>query len=1046
VNAELHDAGLGDTLVVCRPEQLREAALALSCAPAGTLWPLVALPSPPITEAEYRVRYDAYRAAREKREMLGFGISPASREESLAQMAEVDARAEALTGYRVWAKRSRTTAEVLSRATFRRLVLLFDLPEDELNVIDAVPVSRISERRRRILPEVSETVRLIHAEAEPLAVFSDRCWTTLRTEALPNTAVAVPESDVASYITGLARAARDGLRLRVDPAAAPGPSFVDPAGGERCSEAVLIEAGADAAKLLGVLYARRRGARLIVCPEPDVAPVETARRAMQSQRARSARGSGKGRWKIVTFFMAPEAVRLDELRDAVSATLANDVIDLVGARDLTVFTAGIPYNAVRRGGTDWSRKPIGHIAGDASLLMLHELVAPKQAEASFGLLFDPGFFPGTTETQDVLAQLRSATFYPTVLRDGAASSLALTSLGAALPLEFVFLNTHGSDQSVKFVDGYLPAFKLAQRTTLTARPIVFNSSCESWVGAGRAFISAGARGYIGTLWSVKADEAAVYARTVVGRLVNEHASVAAALRGTSNRDELAYVCIGPVALRLAPTQVTSDGEGVGRIRVAMRTLLRSLRTWLAECPPHPGAMLLVAPLAKTLWERASLLSDELERRPELSSAEEIVDDLLERFATIVDLLRIDPELGPAIAAMQPRIAAALKTLPQSPQTEDRLSRTFELMARFGVRAGNHVAAAGFLEAAIDAARKGTGSPANLYLQLGAAYMAQGESRYEDAIAAAREAQSLATSTTDPAELRTCMNAYGLLARLGYRKGEADAATAYAEAGRTIAEALDDPAEGAAFTRDLARARMVAQDTPAALALAEESLRLAASSNDASSVAASYGFVAEALTGLRRLDDARRAAQSGLELAAGVDDAIAVGDFLCDFARISEREGDPNAAMAAYGDAMRVFARGTSRQKLLSTLARARALAAAAPGWDARRAFIELTVVACAAAPDGASRSSAVDAFVSALYATIAETGAASSAKAVDSLLRSVEAARRPPGGEMEFMRDMLHAFQFWYAGRREEALALATVLDASLPPLRLAEFLTQRPS
>lgn len=1042
MNGEPLDAALGDTLVVCRPDQLREAALALSCAPPGVLWPLVAFPAPPISETEYRARYDAYRTAREKREMLGFGILRASREESLAQMAEVDARAETLTEYRVWAKRNRTTADVLSRAPFRRIVLLFDLPDHELNVIDAVPVSRISERRRRVLPEVVETVRAVRGASEPLSEYADRCWATLRAEKLPGEAVAVPESDIASYVTGLARALRDGTRIRVDPAAAPGSAFVDPAAGQPCGEAVLIEVGADAAKLLGVLYARRRGARVIVCAEPDAGPVEAARRAMQNQRARSARGTAKGRWRIVKFFMSPEAVRLDELRDAVSATIRTDVIELVGSRDLTVFTAGIPYNAVRRGGSDWSRKPIGHIAGDASLLMLHELIAPKQADASFGLLFDPGFFPGTNETQDVLAQLRRAAFYPTVLRDGAASSLALTSLGADLPLEFVFLNTHGSDQSVRFVDGDLPAFKLAQRTTLAGRPIVFNSSCESWVGAGRAFISSGARGYIGTLWSVKANEAAAYARIVVGRMVNEDASVAAALRGTANRDELAYVCIGPVALRLARTQIARDRVGIARIRAAMRTMLRSLRTWLAQFPPHPGRTLIVAPLARTLWERASLLSDELERRPELSTAEEIVDDLLERFATLVDLLPINTGLTPGIGAIQPRLLSMLKGLPECPATEDRLSRAWDLLAQLGMAAGDAVSAAAIFDAAIDAARKGTGSPANLYLQLAAAYMAQGASRYDDAIAAARLAESLAPSTTDPAELRTRMNAYGLLARLAHRRNDPAAATAYAEAGRTIANAVDDPAEGAAFARDLARARMIANDASGALELAEESLRLAADSNDASSVAASYGFVAQALTQLDRFGEARLAVKSGLALATGVGDAIAVGDFLSDFARIFQGEHDPHAALRAYLDAMRTFAGAKSSQKILTTLERAGALAGVTPGWEARCTYIEATLAACAALSDGASRSSAVGAFVRALYATIAETDAASSAGAVDSVLRSIETARAP-GDEMEFMRDVLRAFQLSFAGRRDEALALAAILDAAAPSLQLTEYLTR---
>src|SRR5207302_5367167 len=157
-----------------------------------------------------------------------------------------------------------------------------------------------------------------------------------------------------------------------------------------------------------------------------------------------------------------------------------------------------------KAGADWPQKAIGHVAGDASLLVLTELCrASADAAVGFSVIFDPGFFQ-TSETKDVLAVLGKRSSYPLVLQDAAGSSLALQLLGPSLPLDVVFFNTHGSDKGIILRDGELPAFKLQHRVALASRPFVFNNSCLSWIGVGREFVRVGARGYVGTPWAVEA--------------------------------------------------------------------------------------------------------------------------------------------------------------------------------------------------------------------------------------------------------------------------------------------------------------------------------------------------------------------------------------------------------------------------------------------------------------------------------------------------------------------------------------------------------------
>lgn len=55
--------GTPDTVVVCRPSQLRQAAVVLSCFPAETQPALFVMEPPPWTEAEYMAMHEFYPSA-----------------------------------------------------------------------------------------------------------------------------------------------------------------------------------------------------------------------------------------------------------------------------------------------------------------------------------------------------------------------------------------------------------------------------------------------------------------------------------------------------------------------------------------------------------------------------------------------------------------------------------------------------------------------------------------------------------------------------------------------------------------------------------------------------------------------------------------------------------------------------------------------------------------------------------------------------------------------------------------------------------------------
>lgn len=441
-------SGVGDTVVVCRPDQLREAAIVLSCFPGDRVTPLVVVEPPPISEDEYRQRYAQYRDIRNQRDTaIGGALGRRDVLRGVTTVVSddaVDLKTKALTSYRSWWKHQRLIADLLAGLGLRRAVLLFEPAPDELTLINAIPVNEIPDERSPMLPASVELVRLAGHSVPGLA---EAAWQALgRDGAMPKNVVDVPEDDVAAYFAGLFRALQLGMPLRPcgsrDQTTTAGDQTAVII--ESPSEAVVIETSADATRLLGVLYAYHQRAMLVLYPEPDGSPIETALAEMerrQKQAAKSAKGQGPEEFlrALRDYLLSDDATTgIRRIEQAVSAVVPDDVVKKVGELDLTVFTSGVPYNFVRKCGTDWSTKPIGHVTGDASLLVLTELCGGRtDAGVGFSALFDPGYFE-TSETRDVLSVLRKRVAHPLVLNGDAGSSLGLMHIADTLPLDLPF--------------------------------------------------------------------------------------------------------------------------------------------------------------------------------------------------------------------------------------------------------------------------------------------------------------------------------------------------------------------------------------------------------------------------------------------------------------------------------------------------------------------------------------------------------------------------------------------------------------------------------
>jgi tetratricopeptide (TPR) repeat protein len=159
---------------------------------------------------------------------------------------------------------------------------------------------------------------------------------------------------------------------------------------------------------------------------------------------------------------------------------------------------------------------------------------------------------------------------------------------------------------------------------LKSAPVIFNNSCLSWVSVGRAFLRAGARGYVGTLWSVASAEAARLAQQMLAQLTRGE-TLGRALAASQIDDELtrrAYIYVGAANATLGAGILTAEQRA--GLWSALEVLSRELRA-LSDAG-HPDA-------ARVLYRKFRELGESfiaLAQRPEYAiPSEQVIDYYLE---------------------------------------------------------------------------------------------------------------------------------------------------------------------------------------------------------------------------------------------------------------------------------------------------------------------------------------------------------------------------------------------------------------------------------
>ncbi len=264
----------------------------------------------------------------------------------------------------------------------------------------------------------------------------------------------------------------------------------------------------------------------------------------------------------------------------------------------TAFTVGVPYNFV----DGWRDKTVSHVMSETCLTVLRYVLgrALRPPAAAFTVVFDPGILRAV-ESPQVARRLRHGRAYPVVLREAAANSGALQTYPALLPVEGIFLDTLGDESGIYFLDQRhgLKPFSTAEidlTCDLAHEPLVFSHIAFSWLSVGAAFISAGARAYVGTLWSVESDPALEMALDAgralrsqrTGSGANEWLTEAGEEGTVDEMTRRAYIRLGLLDAAAPPEASPAAPEGA-LPNAAARQALLSAMVFLAEAGLHEQA-------------------------------------------------------------------------------------------------------------------------------------------------------------------------------------------------------------------------------------------------------------------------------------------------------------------------------------------------------------------------------------------------------------------------------------------------------------------------
>lgn len=920
---------IADQVVICRPEHMREAAIALAAIPDPRFVPLMVLHPPPMKLAELRQLFSDFhpRVDRVLGEMGAFGLAEFSgktsqeQDASLADWALRRELQQRMHPYRSWAKRNTMLHKALQDFNIKKAICLFEpTPQDlalagieyalEKTPLDSEDLSSIP----NLLDGIERVVLASCVDQQGLNAVFDECArvlaraSTSTSAGASSSATARPVLDVAddpaSVILGLCEARSTARALRIRPGAAHDPSPTCAYGRAANQHVVAVEVEDDARALTASLFAAHLHTQILTLPKPDLTGVE---RTLQDLQQAVVDHAHDGRWlsslsATVQQYLSGDRrpALLLKLEQQVTQCVPPAFIHAVGDHALTVFGSGLPYGFVKLGRADWSSKRVGHVIADPDLIIISELHNAGAIDpiVSFNLIIDPGFFQ-YSETDVVAEALQARPAKSLVLRKDAQIANLLPRLIGTVPLDFIFFNTHGSDDAILLGFYPLQHYQITQWFEFDQRPLIFNNSCLSWTGVGRDFVRIGARGYIGTLWSVGAQDAAVLAEQAMARMIHTGEPVCGAILPSDQVDPFtsrAYVFVGTADATFAmdPQEQLSEDDPV-RLIAVMQNLLVLLNVTRRQMNAHEADA-----FTAYIYGEFKLLREGLMARGEAYLKPVIADSMLAEIEMHIDkddVLHATPAYRLALVDQCRQIV--LEAPFSEPDRDHRLARLLFHRADINRLRGHFAEADDDAQRSIEVDQKlGESGRSALQVRI---QIAIDNGRIDDALNLAKLAQSQ-QADTDKESQRKSQQLYelmtlGRLCQIMKRKPDhLDEGIELAKQGVQLAHDIDNLSEVATFELDLAQLHLQKGQVQLAIDAAQRSLTTSRKGQNAIGELAAYGTLGQCHAQLGHTTEARTYATRGLERAQQLKEPRRVAAFLNDLANIEWGSGNRHLSM------------------------------------------------------------------------------------------------------------------------------------------------------
>ncbi|MFQ6057491.1 MAG: tetratricopeptide repeat protein [Anaerolineae bacterium] len=838
---------VNDTLVVCPPHQVAEAAVVVTCLPTHKFQPLIDLPARPEDEG----------------------------------------------GLRRWESRLSRYADLIQRLPLRRIVYLHPYDPQVWRLFD--PSGEVEQLF--FLPERTEVGDLEGGQVlryQGHRHLAELAWEHLAgREALQG--FPLPREKTEFYPFGVLDALRKGRSLLLEemdfvPTKEQVAEIVNQ--GAASQEVVIVEEEVGLAAIIGALYARYIGAHLYVNRPPELERVEAALRQVMA--------------------------RVDALFDSHQwpedgTPVVADLLPLVTAQvddyirqrlrrpqRLTVFTRGMPYTFVRGQGEvpEWGQMPIGHVIAEPAMLTLREVMARAIARPplSFSLVFDPGFF-GVSEAEWTTEQLAKTPTYPLFLQGSEANPENLLIYPRFLPVEELVFVTHGTEEGIVLKDAQgedrlLREEEIRCECHLSSLPVVFNNSCISWVGVGGAFVGAGARGYVGTLWSVENEAAIEIAKGSTEAMLAEGKPVAEALAGVQVEDELtkrAYIYVGLASSELG-TWEYDPRERPEVLRRALDDLFPRLNDLANQGHVHQSW---------TLYEKYRDIAEDylsLARDPQMKVPPEAQVDirLQEAYYLANVATKRDRATAEAVIEKCQEALDLVNRLPLSEGEKDqRRALAWGRMAYVQFAQGDWAEALANYQQSLGALR-GVGDREKTaaclrkmgQIHQGRGEWAEAEARYTESLAICREAgieQGEAESRND-------------LGALYLKRGRPEEALAHLEASLALCERLGDEETRSQVLINLGLVHEQQGQWGRAQQRYQEALTLCEKLGDRRGMASCYHNLGNLLYGQEEWGEARSHYERGLALSRELGDREGEADSLHQMGAVLRRQGRLSEAL------------------------------------------------------------------------------------------------------------------------------------------------------